>query len=91
MEVLTYYQARVASDGYRIVIPKATREKYGIQMGDYVTLRIEKDSKATFTSKVSTKGLIAIPRKVIEALGIQPKDVVDVTILEFYHPQGDDP
>ena len=89
MEVLTYYQARVANDGYRITIPKATREKYGIQVGDYVTLRIEKGSQAIFTAKVSTKGLVAIPQKVIEVLGIRPKDVVDVAILEFYHPRGE--
>ena len=91
MEVLTYYQARVANDGYRIVIPKTTREKYGIKVGDYVTLRIEKDSEAVFTAKVSTKGLVAIPQKIIGSLNIHPKDVVDVAILEFYHPRGEDP
>ncbi len=91
MEVLTYYQARVASDGYRIVIPKTTREKYGIQVGDYVTLRVGKDTEAVFTAKISTKGLVAIPQKIIEALSIHPKDLVDITILEFYHPRGGDP
>jgi bifunctional DNA-binding transcriptional regulator/antitoxin component of YhaV-PrlF toxin-antitoxin module len=88
MEALAYYQAKVTSDGYRIVVPKATRDKYGIQIGDYVTVRIEKGAKAVFTSKVSTKGLVSIPQRVIEALDIKPREILDVAILEFYHPKG---
>jgi bifunctional DNA-binding transcriptional regulator/antitoxin component of YhaV-PrlF toxin-antitoxin module len=74
------------NDGYRITIPYTTREKYNIREGDYVTVKIKKQQEAIFTAKVSSKGLIAIPQKIVKKLAILPNDVIDVSLLECYHP-----
>jgi len=59
-----------------------------IQQGDFVVLTIEKDgSHITRTFKVSSDGLVYLPRDDALALGMNDGDLVDVSLLECIHAE----
>ena len=83
--VLSKFPARIVK-GLRFRLPKPLRERYNIQQGDFVVLTIEKGKSCIIrTFKVSTDGLIYIPREDCIALGMNDGDLVDVSLLECVH------
>lgn len=85
--VLSKFPARIVK-GLRFRLPKPLREKYNIQQGDFVVLTIEKGgSHITRTFKVSSDGLVYLPRDDALALGMNDGDLVDVSLLECIHAE----
>lgn len=89
MDVLAKCHVIVHQAG-RIVIPKGTREFYGINQGDFVEVKVlkyENNRKArggTFTARVGEHGSIFIPKALREVMDIRPGEVLEVLLLAHY-------
>jgi len=86
MNPLAYYQARISVG--KVTLPYETRERYGIKTGDVVKVEIfnpKTKKKAVFTAKVSTNGVMRIPKEVLTNLDVKLGDIVDITLLEIYY------
>lgn len=86
MEPLAYYQARVGAG--KTTIPHETRIRYRIKAGDVVKVEIfnpQTKKKAIFTARVSTNGVMRVPKEVLNNLQIGSGDIVDVSLLEIYY------
>lgn len=85
--ILSKFPARIVK-GLRFRLPKPLREKYSIRKGDFVVLSIEKDgARLTKTFKVSSDGLIYLPRDDALMLGVNDGELVDVSLLECIYAE----
>jgi len=91
MDVLAKCHVIVHQVG-RIVIPRGTREFYGINQGDFVEVKVikyennEKPREGTFTVRVGEHGSIFIPKALREVMHINPGEVLEVLLLAHYKP-----
>ncbi|MFA4647530.1 hypothetical protein P8X24_09820 [Pyrococcus kukulkanii] len=94
-EPLAKFQARIDRDG-RLIIPRYIRDALNIEQGDYVKIILRKINvnleertiyvlnQAQVISKVGRKGAVHIPNDLRGDLNIQPDELVEVILLDFY-------
>jgi len=93
IEPLAKFHIRITS-GRRFTLPRETRDLYSIKEGYYVELIIRKiDPKhrkivgrGLFAPKVSTNGVITIPKALVEELEIQKGEVVEILLINYIAP-----
>lgn len=89
MDVLAKCHVIVHQVG-RIVIPRGTREFYGISQGDFVEIKVikyengKKQKEGTFTARVGEHGSVFIPKPLREVMGIKPGDILEILLLAHH-------
>jgi len=94
VEPLAKFHIRVTS-GRRFTLPRETRDLYSIHEGYYVELIVRKiDPKqqriigrGLFVPKVSTNGVITIPKALVNQLNIRKGEIVEVLIIDILKPE----
>jgi len=91
-EPLAKFHVKVYGNGNRFVLPEPTRIRYRIREGYFIeviirTIEIESGAileRAYFIPKVSTNGVITIPKGLVKELDIQKGDVLEVILLNYF-------
>ena len=92
IEPLAKFHVKVYGNGNRFVLPEPTRIRYRIREGYFIeviirTIEIESGTileRAYFIPKVSTNGVITIPKGLVKELNIQRGDVLEVVLLNYF-------
>ena len=92
IEPLAKFHVKVYGNGNRFVLPEPTRIRYRIREGYFIeviirTIEIESGAileRAYFIPKVSTNGVITIPKGLVKELNIQKGDVLEVILLNYF-------
>jgi AbrB family looped-hinge helix DNA binding protein len=102
IEPLAKFHARLDVEG-RIVVPKYVRDALGISPQDYLQISIRKvliDSEnkiiyildeVQFVEQLQRRGSVRIPHKIRKSLELEPEDLVEVLIWDFYKPDEPKP
>lgn len=93
IEPLAKFHIKITS-GRRFTLPRETRDLYSIQEGYYVELIVRKiDPKlhkivgrGLFVPKVSTNGVITIPKALVNKLDIQKGEIVEILLINYISP-----
>jgi len=79
------FNARVYTNGKQIQLSKEAVGLWELTPGQYLTLAVAKNGEdAIFTSKISDRYIITLPRWAVRVLEIRPGDTVEVKILRKY-------
>lgn len=92
VEPLAKFHVRVYGNGNRFVLPEPTRIRYNIKEGYYIEVIIRTVEigsggileRAYFIPKVSTNGVITIPKELVNELQIQKGDILEVILLNYF-------